>query len=92
MIIWSAPIKLGTAQLLPLKSQHTIHSNCKFWLTPAKLGKAGGLAKPERKIFAIDAEGVAVKEWQGRRAGLQSWSVKILLFALGKYLGICWIF
>ena len=26
--------------------------------------KAGGLAKPERKIFAIDAEGVAVKEWQ----------------------------
>ena len=54
--------------------------------------KAGGLAKPERKIFAIDAGGVAVKEWQGRRAGLQSWSVKILLFALGKYLGICWIF
>ncbi|MBS7384541.1 MAG: hypothetical protein KIG28_00155, partial [Bacteroidales bacterium] len=53
-----------TAQLLPLKSQHTIHSNYKFWLTPAKVGKAGGLAKPKRKIFAIDAGGVAVDEWQ----------------------------
>lgn len=61
MIIWSGPIKLGTAQLLPLKSQHTIHSNCKFWLTLAKVGKAGGLAKLERKIFAIDAGGVAVE-------------------------------
>ena len=61
MIIRSGPIKLGTAQLLPLKSQHTIHSNCKFWLTPAKVGKGGGLAKPERKIFAIDTGGVAVK-------------------------------
>ncbi len=64
MIIWSGPIKLGTTQLLPLKSQHTIHSNYKFLLTPAKVGKGGGLAKLERKIFAIDAEGVAVKEWQ----------------------------
>ena len=59
MIIRSAPIKLGTAQLLPLKSQHTIHSNCKFWLTPAKLGKAGGLAKLERKNFAICAREVS---------------------------------
>ena len=53
--------------------------------------KAGGLAKPERKIFAIDAGGVAVKEWQWRRAG----GVLILIknsVALGKYLGICWIF
>ena len=66
MIIRSGPIKLGTAQLLPLKSQHTIHSNYKFWLTLAKVGKAGGLAKPERKIFAIDTGGVAVKEWQWR--------------------------
>ena len=67
MIIWSGPIKLGTAQFLPLKSQHTIHSNYKFLLTPAKVGKWGGLAKPERKNNAIDAggrgsEGVAVKE------------------------------
>ena len=91
MIIWSGPIKLGTAQLLPLKSQHTIHSNYKFLLTPAKVGKWGGLAKPERKIFAIDTEGVAEKEWQRRRAG----GVLILIknsVALGKYLGICWIF
>lgn len=66
MIIWSGPIKLGTAQLLPLKSQHTIHSNYKFLLTPAKVGKWGGLAKPERKIFAIDTEGVAPEEWPWR--------------------------
>ena len=36
-------------------------------------------------------EGVAVKEWQWRRAG----GVVILIknsVALGKYLGICWIF
>ena len=59
MIIWSGPIKLGTAQLLPLKSQHTIHSNCKFWLTPAKIGKWGGLAKLERKNFAICAREVS---------------------------------
>lgn len=59
MIIWSGPIKLGTAQLLPLKSQHTIHINYKFWLTPAKVGKAGGLAKPERKNFAICAREVS---------------------------------
>ena len=85
MIIWSGPIKLGTAQLLPLKSQHTIHSNYKFWLTPAKVGKAGGLAKLERKNNAIYAGGVAVE------AG----GVLILIknsVALGKYLGICWIF
>ena len=87
MIIWSGPIKLGTAQLLPLKSQHTIHSNCKFWLTPAKLGKACGLAKLERKNNVIYAEGVAVKA-----GGLAKPERKILLFALGKYLGICWIF
>ena len=61
MIIWSAPIKLGTAQLLPLKSQHTIHSNCKFLLTPAKIGKGGGLAKLERKNNAIYAGGVAAE-------------------------------
>ena len=59
MIIRSGPIKLGTAQLLPLKSQHTIHSNYKFWLTPAKVGKAGGLAKLERKNFAICAREVS---------------------------------
>lgn len=59
MIIWSGPIKLGTAQLLPLKSQHTIHSNYKFWLTPAKIGKWGGLAKLERKNFAICAREVS---------------------------------
>lgn len=59
MIIRSGPIKLGTAQLLPLKSQHTIHSNYKFWLTPAKIGKWGGLAKPERKNFAICAREVS---------------------------------
>lgn len=59
MIIWSGPIKLGTTQLLPLKSQHTIHSNYKFLLTPAKVGKGGGLAKPERKNFAICAREVS---------------------------------
>ena len=59
MIIGSGPIKLGTAQLLPLKSQHTIHSNYKFLLTPAKVGKWGGLAKPERKNFAICAREVS---------------------------------
>ena len=75
MIIRSGPIKLGTAQLLPLKSQHTMHSNYKFWLTPAKVGKAGGLAKPKRKIFAIDAGGVAVDEWQ-RRSGREGVAVK----------------
>ena len=52
---------------------------------------ADGWGLPGRDA-TIDAGGVAVEEWQGRRAGLQSWSVKILLFALGKYLGICWIF
>ena len=86
MIIRSAPIKLGTAQLLPLKSQHTIHSNYKFLLTPAKVGKWGGLAKPERKNNAIYAGGGAVKAAGG---------VLILIknsVALGKYLGICWIF
>ena len=48
--------------------------------------KAGGLAKLERKIFAIDAGGVAVEAAGG---------VLILIknsVALGKYLGICWIF
>ena len=86
MIIRSGPIKLGTAQLLPLKSQHTIHSNYKFWLTPAKVWKAGGLAKLERKNNAIYAEGVAAEAAGG---------VLILIknsVALGKYLGICWIF
>ena len=86
MIIWSGPIKLGTAQLLPLKSQHTIHSNCKFLLTPAKVGKECGLAKLERKNNVIYAEGVAAEAAGG---------VLILIknsVALGKYLGICWIF
>ena len=58
--------------------------------------KAGGLAKLERKNNAIYAggrgsEGRAVEEWQRRRAG----GVLILIknsVALGKYLGICWIF
>ena len=49
--------------------------------------KAGGLAKPERKINAIYAGGGAVKA-----GGLAKLERKILLFALGKYLGICWIF
>lgn len=91
MIIWSGPIKLGTAQLLPLKSQHTIHSNCKFWFTPAKVGKVGGLAKPERKNNAIYAGG----RGSGGRAVKAAGGVLILIknsVALGKYLGICWIF
>ena len=51
---------------------------------------ADGWGLPGRDA-TIDAGGVAVKEWQWRRAG----GVLILIknsVALGKYLGICWIF
>ena len=60
---------------------------------------ADGWGLPGRDA-TIDTEGVAEKEWQ-RRSGSEGVAVKaaggVLILiknsvALGKYLGICWIF